>query len=49
MTMDDFVEMSTCNLAKMIHNKWLKKLGSKMTCLYDTIVVNLIHVFTSHG
>jgi hypothetical protein len=35
----------TCNLEETVHNKWLQQSGNKMTCLYETIVDDIIHVF----
>ena len=45
MTIDELVEMPTCNLAKMVHNKWLQEFGNKMTCMYKARVDNLICAF----
>ena len=43
--MDEHVEISTCNLAKMVHNKWLQQVGNKMLCLYKKMMDNLICAF----
>ena len=43
--MDERAEMPTCNLAEIIHNKWLQQFGNNMTCLYETTVDDLIRAF----
>ena len=45
MTMDERAKILTCNLAETVHNKWLQQSGNKMTCLYETIVDDLIRAF----
>ena len=42
MTMNEYAEMPTCNLAETVHNKWLQKSENKMTCLYEGTVDDLI-------
>ena len=41
--------MRACNLAKMVHNKWLQQYGNKIICLYkvrvDDIVRDFMHFF----
>jgi hypothetical protein len=44
MTMDECVEMPICNLAEIVHNKWLQQFGNKMTFLYEA-TVHLIRAF----
>ena len=45
MTINERAEMPTCNLVKMVHNKWLQQSGNKMTSLYVAIVDDLIYAF----
>ena len=44
MTIDECIEMPTCNLAETVH-KWFQQFSNKMTCLYEVTVVNLIRAF----
>ena len=34
-----------CNLAETVHNKWLQQSGTKMTCLYEATLDNMIRFF----
>jgi hypothetical protein len=38
MSMKECTKMPTCNLAEIVHNKWLQQSNNKMTCLYEVIV-----------
>ena len=42
MTIEERAEMPTYNLAETVHNKWLQQSDKKMTCLYETIVDDMI-------
>ena len=43
--MNEHAKMPMCNLAEMVHNKWLHQFGNKMTCLYEATVNDLIYTF----
>ena len=43
--MDERAEMPTCNLAKTVHNKYLRQSRNKMTYLYEATVDDLIRAF----
>ena len=43
--MDEHVEMPTCNLVEMVHNKWLRQSRNMIICLYEEIVDDLIRAF----
>ena len=45
MSLDERVDMPSCNLAETVHNKWLQQLGNQMTCLYKATVDDLIRAF----
>lgn len=45
MSMKECTKMPTCNLAEIVHNKWLQQSNNKMTCLYEVIVNDLIFAF----
>ena len=34
MSINEHVEMPTCNLIEAVHNKWLQQFGNKVICLY---------------
>ena len=42
--------MPTCNLAEIVHNKWLQQFGNKMTYLYEATMDDMICAFmqTTH-
>jgi hypothetical protein len=37
--------MPTCNIAEIVHNKWLQQSGNKMICLYETTMDDMIRTF----
>lgn len=43
--MDERAEISTCNLAKTVHNKWFQQVENKMLCLYKKMMDNMICAF----
>jgi hypothetical protein len=45
MTADEFAEMSNCNLAESIHNKWLQASGNKGGDLYVATVDDYVRSF----
>ena len=45
MTIEIHAEMPMCNLAETVHNKWLQQSGTKMTCLYEATLDNMIRFF----
>ena len=45
MTIEERTEMPTCNLAEIVHNKWLQQSGNKMICLYEATVDDMIRAF----
>ena len=42
MTIEVHNKISSCNLAKTVHNKWLQGSNNKMICLYEAIVDNMV-------
>jgi hypothetical protein len=42
MTVEEFAQMSNCNLAEFIHNKWLQASGNKSDDLYVATVDDYI-------
>ena len=45
MTIEERVEMVTCNLDEIVHNKWLQQSGNKMISLYGATVDDIIRAF----
>jgi hypothetical protein len=45
MTLDEHLEMPTCNIEETMHNKLLKQSGNKMTCFYKVTIDDMIHAF----
>lgn len=37
--------MPLCNLAKIMHQKWLTQSRNKMTCIYEATMYDMIRVF----
>ena len=42
---EERAKMPTCNLAEIVHNKWLQRSGNKLTCLYTATVDDMIRAF----
>jgi len=45
LTLDQLAEMSSCNLAESVHNKWLQASGNKGGDLYVATVDDYIRAF----
>lgn len=45
MTIDERLEIPTCNLAETMHNRLVQQSRNKMTCVYEATMDALIHVF----
>jgi hypothetical protein len=42
---EEWANMPTCNVTKIVHNIWLYQLKKHGICLYTTMLNNYVHVF----